>query len=88
MYNNIKKTRINIVNTFNFLHTLFLFIYGKRRINIFNLPKYSISANIIKLIFLSLAVFTSETSLASDSADNSVPRLVSDPYVWSEWETH
>ena len=54
----------------------------------FKLPKYSISANIIKLIFLSLAVFTSETSLASDSADNSVPRLVSDPYVWSEWETH
>ena len=40
----------------------------------FKLPKYSISANIIKLIFLSLAVFAGETSLASDSLDNSVPQ--------------
>ena len=29
--------------------------------------------DIIKLIFLSLAVFTGETSLASDSPDNSIP---------------
>ena len=40
----------------------------------FKLPKYSISANIVKLIFLSLAVFAGETSLASDSLDNSVPQ--------------
>lgn len=40
----------------------------------FKLPKYSISANIIKLIFLSLVVFAGETSLASDSPDNSVPQ--------------